>query len=116
MYIIEVTEQKAEKLKGYAEEILQAGGRMMSCLQQMCEEAEMNEGYGERSHFMDAGGGMKRPIRNPEMEERRPNAGGYQGGLGFRRGGGMGRRMNQGEGNYGGGYGDRYQWADPYYE
>lgn len=111
MYIIEVTEQKAEKLKGYAEQILEAGGRMMSCLEQMCEQAqEEEEGYGERSHFMEAGSGMKMPFRK-SMGERRPNAGGYQGGLGFRRGG-MVRREPAGRD----GYGERYQWADPYYE
>lgn len=47
-YMIEISDSKVEKMSGYVEDMLWAGGELMHCLQRLKEE---DDGYGERNDY-----------------------------------------------------------------
>ena len=77
MYMIEIDEGKVDKMSELAEKMLKYGGKLMSCIEELSEEAGMGQrmgSYGNR----DLGGGMG----NRYIE--RDGAGGSRGGYGQR--------------------------------
>lgn len=80
-YIIEISESKAEELKEHAEKVLKHGGKLMQCLEELCEESQPGERgggyYGNR--YGNRGGGGSMGYRNDEDWEGEQN-------MGFRRG------------------------------
>ncbi len=77
-YMIEIEESSAMELKEHAGKALKHMGKLMECVEEICEESQMGErgGYGNRG----GGGGYG---------NRYGNRGGYSGGSG----GGYGNRM-----------------------
>lgn len=53
-YVIEITESKYDKLVDNAEKMLRYGGKVMQCLDELCEGGDY---YGERMPRMNHGGG-----------------------------------------------------------
>lgn len=88
--MIKVSKHKTEELKEMIEEGLRIFGRAMSVAEQMCEESEMGErygeryGYGERVGLRDSMGG-RADMRDDYMGER----------MGMRDGGGYGERRGR---------------------
>lgn len=74
MRIIEIEEDKIDKLSDCAEKMLRYGGKLMECLEEISERGSM----GQREDDWD----------DDEMGQR----GGYGGGYGGGRGGSMGQR------------------------
>lgn len=122
--IIEITTEKKTELMEHAEKAYEHIGKMLGCIQEMGQgdsgmgqregdEWYIRQGYGNRGMGHRAGyiqyrggaSGMEQggPAGGMGYGNRRPNAGGYNGGLGMR------------EGDDGYGYGNRYQKMDPYY-
>lgn len=126
--MIEITTEKKSELMEHAAKAYEHVGKMLECIEGMDPEGGMGQregdewyikqlehrgGYGDRygmrmgrreGYIMNPGSsGMEQGQIPGGMGygNRRPNAGGYNGGLGMR------------EGGYG--YGDRYQKMDPYY-
>ena len=66
-YMIEITEDKFDKMAEYTEKMLKYGGKLMSCLSDMGEEYGMN--YREHEDFGRYGkrGGMN--YRDDEWDE-----------------------------------------------
>ena len=71
-YKIQIEEDSAMELKEHAKKALKHMGKLMECVEELCEESQM----GERGSYGNRGGG------------RYGNRGGYSGGLG-----GYGNRM-----------------------
>jgi hypothetical protein len=83
MRVIRIEESKVDKMSEYCEKMLKAGGKLMSCIEELSEG-----GYGERDDEDDDG----------EMEGMR---GGYRGGYGMRDYDGYGmRRRSSRTGRY----------------
>lgn len=61
MKIIEISRNKMDEMAECMEDILRAGGRMMSCLEELRDGAE----YGERRRT-----GMREPGRYDDMDDR----------------------------------------------
>ena len=78
-YMIQIEEDSAMELKEHAKKALKHIGKLMECVEELCEESQMGEhgGYGNR------GGG------SGGYGNRYGNRGGYSGGSG----GGYGNRM-----------------------
>lgn len=60
--MIEISESKTEKLKEHAEKVLKHGGKLMQCIEELCEESSMGErggSYGSRygNRYGNRGGG-----------------------------------------------------------
>lgn len=72
-HIIEITESKYDHLVENAEKMLRYGGKVMQCLDELCEE----EHYGERGRLGRGGYGMR-------GEERDERGGRYGRGMGMR--------------------------------
>lgn len=72
-YMIQIEEDSAMELKEHAKKALKHMGKLMECVEELCEESQM----GERGGYGNRGGG------------RYGNRGGYSGGSG----GGYGNRM-----------------------
>lgn len=85
--MIEISENKVEKMSEYVEDMLWAGGELMHCLEKIKEESEM----GERSGSYGMRGG-RYGNRNEDMGMR----GGSRGSYGSR-GGSMGYRGDEDE-------------------
>ena len=90
MKIIRIEESKVDKMSEYCEKMLKAGGKLMSCIEELSEG-----GYGERDEEDDF-----------EEEEEMGMRGGYRGGSGGSRegggyrGGGSGMRRSFRTGRY----------------
>lgn len=85
--MVEISENKVEKMSDYAEKMLKYGGKLMQCLEELSESSMGQREYDEDDEEED------------EMGER----GGYgsRGGYGNRGGGGMGQRRGvKGTGRY----------------
>lgn len=124
--MIEITTEKQGELMEHAEKAYKHLGKMLECIEQLGEQGGMGqregdswyihqldrpemEGYGEREGYIQYRGGASGmedggPAGGMGYGNRRPNAGGYNGGLGMRGRGGMRES-----------YGNRYQKMDPYY-
>ena len=104
--MIEITEDKQYELAEHAEKVLKHAGKLMQCLEDMCEDGDESMmghrgGYGQRGGYMGeryvnhngniSGRADSYPMDSYRMGEREGSIG--------QRGGRMGRRMN-----------------DPYYE
>ena len=50
--MIEITESKAEEMAEHAEKVLKHGGKLMQCIEELCENSRFGErgGYGERGY------------------------------------------------------------------
>lgn len=75
--MVEISENKVEKMSDYAEKMLKYGGKLMQCLEELSE----GEGMGQREYDEDE--------YDDEMGERgygNRGGGGYSGGMGQRRG------------------------------
>lgn len=72
-HIIEITESKYDHLVENAEKMLRYGGKVMQCLDELCEE----DHYGERGRLGRGGYGMR-------GEERDERGGRYGRGMGMR--------------------------------
>ncbi len=65
MKIIEITPKKAEEMSNLVEEMLMAGGKLMSCIERLKEESYNERGsYGERGsryndNYNERRGGMR---------------------------------------------------------
>lgn len=79
MMMIQITDDKVNKMSDLCEEMLAIGGKLMSCIEQMGHESEMGErrhrgmigmrepmGYGERYGNM---GGMRYPYDETPNED-----------------------------------------------
>ena len=82
MYMVEISENKVEKMSDYAEKMLRYGGKLMQCLAELSE----GESMGQREYDED-------DYDDDEMGERGGygrggygNRGGYPGGMNQRRG------------------------------
>ena len=75
-YMIQIEEDSAMELKEHAKKALKHMGKLMECVEELCEESQM----GERGGYGNRGGGYG---------NRYGNRGGYSGGSG----GGYGNRM-----------------------
>lgn len=85
MYMIEIKEDKFDKLNEYTEKMLKYGGKLMQCLSELEEEAGMGQrsgGYGNRG---SQGGGSY----GGRYGERGGQGGGYGSRYGERSGYGM---------------------------
>lgn len=83
MRVIKIEESKVDKMSEYCEKMLKAGGKLMSCIEELSEG-----GYGERDDDDD----------DEEMEGMRV---GYRGGYGMRDYDGYGmRRRSSRTGRY----------------
>ena len=54
-YLVEISDRKAEEMAEHAEKVLRHGGKLMQCIEELCESARYGErgGYGhmgERSY------------------------------------------------------------------
>nr|WP_304651167.1 hypothetical protein [Bacteroides acidifaciens] len=78
-YIIQIEEDSAMELKDHAKKALKHMGKLMECVEELCEESQM----GERGGYGNRGGG------SGGYGNRYGNRGGYSGGSG----GGYGNRM-----------------------
>ena len=74
MYMVEISENKVEKMSDYAEKMLRYGGKLMQCLEELSE----GESMGQREYDED-------DYDDDEMGEY-GNRGGYPGGMNQRRG------------------------------
>lgn len=98
--MIRISDHKAEEMAEHAKKILKHGGKLMQCIEELCDENGYGErgGYGnrggypmgERGGYMNRGGYGTMGMREQEMPQ-----GGYDH---------MGERYD--------GMGDR--WEDPY--
>lgn len=70
-YVIEITESKYDKLVDNAEKMLRYGGKVMQCLDELCEDSH----YGER---------MPRRYGNIGMRNEEGGGGRYGRGMGMR--------------------------------
>lgn len=78
-YMIQIEEDSAMELKEHAKKALKHMGKLMECVEELCEESQM----GERGGYGNRGGG------SGGYGNRYGNRGGYSGGSG----GGYGNRM-----------------------
>lgn len=78
-YMIQIEEDSAMELKDHAKKALKHMGKLMECVEELCEESQM----GERGGYGNRGGG------SGGYGNRYGNRGGYSGGSG----GGYGNRM-----------------------
>lgn len=78
-YMIQIEEDSAMELKEHAKKALKHIGKLMECVEELCEESQM----GERGGYGNRGGG------SGGYGNRYGNRGGYSGGSG----GGYGNRM-----------------------
>lgn len=72
MYMIEIDESKVDKMSELAEKMLKYGGKLMSCIEQLSEEAGMGQRMGSYGN------------RNSGGYIERDGAGGNRGGYGQR--------------------------------
>ena len=72
MYMIEIDESKVDKMSELAEKMLKYGGKLMSCIEQLSEEAGMGQRMGSYGN------------RNSGGYIERDGAGGSRGGYGQR--------------------------------
>lgn len=74
-HIIEITESKYDKLIEHAEKMLKHGGKLMGCLEELCEE----DYYGERGgRGMEHGGGRYGRGMGMREHEREDDWDGYE--------------------------------------
>lgn len=57
--MIEITESKAHEMAEHAEKVLKHGGKLMQCIEELCEDSRMGErggyGRGRYGNRMDGG-------------------------------------------------------------
>lgn len=70
-YVVEISKSKAEKLKEHAEKVLKHGGKLMECIEELCEESQMGErgGYGSRYGNRSGGYGNRYGNRDEDFED-----------------------------------------------
>ncbi|MCM1295842.1 MAG: hypothetical protein NC311_09900 [Muribaculaceae bacterium] len=60
-YMIQIEERKADEMKEHAKKMLRHGGKLMECIEELCEESSMGErgNYGSRygNRYGNRGGG-----------------------------------------------------------
>jgi len=74
MMMIEISESKADMLKEHAEKVLKHGGKLMQCIEELCEEG----GLGERVGYGNRGDGGRYGMRGGN------SGGGYGNRMGYR--------------------------------
>ena len=67
-YIVEISDRKAEEMAEHAEKVLRHGGKLMQCIEELCEGARFGErgGYG---HMGERGGYGRFGMRDDEMRD-----------------------------------------------
>jgi len=72
-YMIEITESKASEMAEHAEKVLKHGGKLMQCIEELCEESRMGErgGYGRYGNRYDGGGryGNRMGYRDEDWDD-----------------------------------------------
>lgn len=77
-YILEIQESKAEEMKEHARKMLRHGGKLMECIEELCEESSIGEcayygnkggGYGNRYSNQGGGGYGNRMNYREEWED-----------------------------------------------
>lgn len=70
--MIEITDSKAHEMAEHAEKVLKHGGKLMQCIEELCEDSRMGErgGYGRYGNRMDGGRYRSRyGMRDEEMRD-----------------------------------------------